>query len=146
MCLYINFTAILIDITENNIRPLLLSAVPSPPAKFIKTLNVTIADISNALTGNGVEVNLEKTISKYLKVVASYYLDKALTFFSVLGVRIPIALSNQQKNCATRALYDQIYNYTNGIGDHAEFIDLFQNIESAVAILKQVMNCMWLSI
>jgi len=67
MCLYINFAAILTDITENNIRPLLLSAVPSPTTKFIKTLNVTMADISNALTGNGVEVNLEKTISKYFK-------------------------------------------------------------------------------
>ena len=129
--------AILIDITVNNIRPLLLSAVPSPTTDFINAVNVAMVEFTNALTGS--RVDLKSTISKYFRAVATYYLDKALSSFSLFGFRITIRLSSYQKNCAIQAIFNQIYTYTDGA---AEMVDLLQNTATAIAVIKQVQfNC-----
>ena len=127
--------AILTDITENNIRPLLLSAVSSPTTDFINAVNVAMTDISNALTGR--RVDLRETISRYFRVVATHYLDRALSSFTVFGIRVQIRLNENQKNCAIQAVFNQIYKYTDGT---AEMVDLLQNIASAIGVIKQVRN------
>ena len=128
--------AILIDITENNIRPLLLSIVPSPTTDFVNAVNVAMVEFTNALTGS--RVDLKSTISKHFRAVATYYLDKALSSFSLFRVRI-IRLSNYQKICAIQATFNQIYTYTDGA---AEMVDLLQNIATAISVIKQVQfNC-----
>ena len=123
------------DITENNIRPLLLSAVPSPTTDldFINAINVAMADISNAL--NGTRIDLKGTISEYFRAVATYYLDQALTSLSLFGLRITIRLSSYQKTCAIQAIFNQIFTYTDGA---SEMVDLFQNTATAIAVIKQV--------
>jgi len=121
------------DITEKNIRPLLLSAVSSPTTDFINAINIAMADISNAL--NGSRVDLKETISEYFRAVATYYLDQALSSFSLFGLRITIRLSSHQKNCVIQAVLNQIYTYSDGA---AEMVDLFQNTATAIAVIKQV--------
>ena len=121
---------IITDITEDVIRPLLLSAVSSDlttPA-FIASVNTAVADITNALNGN--DVDLTQTLSNYFLAVSRVYFNEAID-----SVGLPITLSDNQTECGVRATFGYIYTNADAA---AELVDLLQNISQAISILNQV--------
>ena len=123
---FIFTTAISADITEDIVRPLLLSAVSSPTPEFSASVDVTIINITNAL--NGDNVNLTTVLSEYFMAVSRVYFDQTIN-------SIMLNLSNGQINCGTRAVFNHIYTNTNTT---LQLVDLFQNISTAMRIIKQV--------
>ena len=72
------------------------------------------------------------TVANYFEALALNYLEDTLKSYPLLRF---IRLTITQKRCASRVLFNHIYTNTKST---AELIDLFQNISTAVAIIKQV--------
>jgi len=117
-------------ILDDVVRPLLLSPVSSPPSNFINTVDSVIDDIHRVL--DGYRVDLKVTVANYFEALALNYLEDTLKSYPLLRF---IRLTITQKRCASRVLFNHIYTNTKST---AELIDLFQNISTAVAIIKQV--------
>ena len=126
--LAIYFTDIVRDVIEDVLRPLLLSVVSSPSSSFITAVNSVIDDVNIVL--NGKHRDLKVAIANYFKAVTLYYLDDVLD-----NLPFGITLSRNKKECASRVLFNHIYDNTESA---AELIDLFQNISVAVGVIKQV--------
>ena len=105
-------------------RPLLLSAVPSPSPHFTAAVNDTLADIVSVL--NGSSVNLTVAYSQYAKAVVFHYCNITPTLSS--------SMSNSSSNCVNQA----ILNHVHKTDYAAELVELFENISAAIKILKQV--------
>ena len=132
------------NLKEDIIKPLLLSAVPSPTSDFHSAVNHAMTDIDKAL--NGSKVNLKVTFRKYIKAIAVAYFDKAVAHlnkeikkkFDSLPVPIPapvINVNSHLASCGAEALFNQIYGTT---ASAVQLIDLIQNITRAIGIIKQV--------
>ena len=128
------FTEIITDLLNDVVRPLLLSAVPSPPSSFITVVDSVIMDIEMAL--NSQQVDLKVTISNYFSAVALHYFDEALKSYPLLR---SVRLSDSQKKCGSRVFFNHIYSNTDSA---AKLIDLLQNISMAVGMIRQVHNSM----
>lgn len=115
---------------ENVVRPLLLSAAPSPSSKFRAVVQSVINDIHRVLGGN--RVNLKDTIAKYFKAVAVIRFDKAIEAYPIVK---SLGLSNKQIQCGSEVAFDHIYTNKDSA---AQLIDMFQNISVAFAVIKQV--------
>jgi len=126
-----NTVDILLDITQNNIRPLLLSPVSSPDAGFLTAVTTAMTDISNAL--NGSCVNLTNTFFNYFTAVSNSYFDEVVDAVSING--ISLGLNSQQTNCGVQAVFRQVYTNTDQI---AELIELFHNISRVVGLIQRV--------
>ena len=129
-------TAIVADITEDVIRPLLLSAVPSDEItpEFDASINATMLDIINAL--NGSNVNLTRTLFDYFLAVSRVYFDESVNSINnALPSFLNFNLDIDQKACGVRAVFRHIYTNANA---SAELIELFQNISQAIRIIKRV--------
>ena len=81
---------------------------------------------------DGKHVDLKESIANYFRAVALNYVDDALDLLP-----FPIRLSSSQKQCASKVLFNHIYDNTESA---AKLIDLIQNISVAVSIIKQVDN------
>ena len=127
-------TAIIADITEDVIRPLLLSAVPSDEIStgFNASVNARIRDIINAL--NGRNVNLTRTLFDYFVAISRVYFDDAVDSLNAVS-GINLTLDINQTNCGEQAVFRRIYTNADAT---AELVELFQNISQAVRIIKQV--------
>ena len=121
---------IITDITEDVIRPLLLSAVSSDltTSEFVASVDTAVADITNALNGN--DVDLTQTLSDYFLAVSRVYFNE-----TVNSAGVPITLSDNQTECGVRATFGYIYTNSDAA---AELVDLLQNISQAISILNQV--------
>ena len=122
----------MLDITQNNIRPLLLSPVSSPNADFIAAIGVAMSDISDALNGSAA-VNLTNTFFNYFSAVSNSYFDEVVDAVSVSG--ISLGLNSQQTDCGVQAVFNNVYTNTDQI---AELIELFHNISRAVGLIQRV--------
>ena len=128
-------TAIITDITENMVRPLLLSAVSPPTDNFTASVDVAMSDIKAAL--NGYNVGLKNTLSNYVRAVAAHRLDEVLSSIDLgFGFKVNIVLTKKQKECAIQFGFNHVYNNTDAA---AELVSLLQNISTAVGVIKQVM-------
>ncbi|XP_065903018.1 uncharacterized protein [Dysidea avara] len=125
---------ILLDITQNNIRPLLLSPISSPNADFIAAIGVAMSDISDALNGSAA-VNLTNTFFNYFSAVSNSYFDEVVDAVSVSG--ISLGLNSQQTDCGVQAVFNNVYTNTDQI---AELIELFHNISRAVGLIQRLPN------
>ena len=132
VCIYL--AAILADITDDFIRPLLRSAVPSDEitADFNISIDATLLDIINTL--NGSNVNLTRTLFDYFLAVSRIYFDEALDAINSLPF-VNLNLNTDQVQCGVRAVLNHIYTNANAT---AEMIELLQNISQAMKIIKQV--------
>ena len=128
MCFYLT-TAILLDVTENIIRPLLLSVVSSPTSEFNASVNVTVMNITRVL--NDDYVNLTSVLSEYFMAVSRAYFVQEINSDG----DIMLNLSNSQITCGAQAVFNQIFTNTNAV---LQLVDLFQNISTAMRIIKQV--------
>ena len=127
-------TAIISDVADDFIRPLLRSAVPSDEitADFDASIDATLLDIINAL--NGSNVNLTRTLFNYFLAVSTVYFNDALdTVNSIPFVNLNLDISQVQ--CGVRAIFNHINTNANAA---AEMIELIQNISQAIRIIKQV--------
>ena len=126
----LHLTAIIADITEDVIRPLLRSAVPSDEItpRFNASLDNTLLDIINSL--NGSNVNLTRTLFNYFMAVSRVYFDEA-----VGAVPFSLNLNIDQIGCGVRAVFRHVYTNADAA---AELVELFQNMSQAVRIIKQV--------
>ena len=130
----LTLTAIIADITDDFIRPLLRSAVPFDEitADFNVSINATLLDITNAL--NGSNVNLTRTLFDYFLAVSRVYFDEALDAINSIPF-VNLNLNVDQVQCGVRAVFNQIYTNANAT---AEMVELIQNISQAISIIKQV--------
>jgi len=119
------------DITENNIKPLLLSPVSSPNVNFNAAVRSVMMDIFNALNGSG--VNLTNTFFRYFIAVSNSYFDDVVNAFTLQG--IPLSIDSQHANCGVQAVLRHIYTNTDQIVD---LIELFHNISRAIGIIQRV--------
>ena len=124
--------AILADITDDVIRPLLRSAVPSNliTSDFNNSIDATLLDIFNTL--NGSNVNLTKTLYNYFLAVSTVYFDEAI---DAIPSFLSVSLSIDQTACGVQAVFNHVYTNADA---GAKLIDLIQNISQAVRIIKQV--------
>jgi len=128
-------TVIITDITENTVRPLLLSAVSPPTDNFTASVDVAMSDIKAAL--NGYNVNLKQTLYNYVRAVAAHHLDKVLSSVDLgFGIKANIILAKEQKQCAIQFGFNHVYNNTDAA---AELVSLLQNISTAIGVIKQVL-------
>ena len=81
---------------------------------------------------DGKHVDLKESIANYFRAVALNYVDDALDLLP-----FSIRLSSSQKQCASKVLFNHIYDNTESA---AKLIDLIQNISVAVSVIKQVDN------
>jgi len=126
--------AIITDIIENTVRPLLLSAVSPSTDNFTASVDVAISEITAALSGYSVD--LKQTIYKYVRAVAAHRLDEVLSSIDLgFGLTVNITLSEKQKECAVQFGFNHIYNNTDAA---AQLVSLLQNISTAVTVIKQV--------
>ena len=125
--------AILADITDDVINPLLLSAVTSQSrtSDFTNAVLSTLKNITNAL--NGSNVNLTRTLNNYLLAVSRVYSNEAID-----SSPVPLTLSATQRNCVAHAVFDHINTNANA---SSELIELFHNISRAISIIKRVRVC-----
>lgn len=121
---------IITDLLNDVVRPLLLSAVPSPPSSFITVVDSVIMDIEMAL--NSQQVDLKVTISNYFSAAALHYFDEALKSQPLLR---SVRLSDSQKKCGSQVFFNHIYSNTDSA---AKLIDLLQNISMAVGMIRQL--------
>ena len=122
------------DITENTVRPLLLSAVSPPTDNFTAAVDTTVSGITAALNGNSVD--LKQTLYNYVRAVATQRLDEVLGSVDLgFGFKIVITLTEEQKECAVQFGFNHLYNNTDAA---AELVSLLQNISTAVGVIKQV--------
>ena len=132
------FAEILRDITENNIRPLLLSLVKPPTTGFRTAVDKATADIDRALNGN--KVDLKNTVLTFFRAVAIEYYNSAVEFVKQKLTLGPIKISlptldSAQERCAIDGILKQIYTHTDGTD---QLIDLFQSISTALKVIKEV--------
>ncbi|XP_065903024.1 uncharacterized protein [Dysidea avara] len=126
--------AIIMDITENTVRPLLLSAVSPPTDNFTAAVDTTVSGITAALNGNSVD--LKQTLYNYVRAVATQRLDEVLGSVDLgFGFKIVITLTEEQKECAVQFGFNHLYNNTDAA---AELVSLLQNISTAVGVIKQL--------
>ena len=132
------FAEILRDITENNIRPLLLSVVNPPTTEFSAAVDKATADIDTTL--NGSKVDLKNTVVTFFRAAAIEYYNSAVEFVKqklTLGsitISLP-TLNLTQERCAIDGILKQIYTHTDATD---QLIDLLQNIATAVKVIKKV--------
>jgi len=126
--------AIITDITENIVRPLLLSAASPPTDKFIAAVDIAINEIKAAL--NGRNVDLKRTLYNYVKAAAGDRIIEALESFTVFGVPVLLTFNGTtQKECAMERAFDQIFSDYDAA---AELVGLLQNVSAAMEAIKQV--------
>ena len=132
VCTYL--TAIIADVADDFISPLLRSAVPSDEitAEFDASVDATLQDIINTL--NGSNVNLTRTLFNYFLAVSTVYFNEALDAVNSIPF-VNLNLDISQVQCGVRAVFNHIYT---NVDAAAEMIELIQNISQAIRIIKQV--------
>ena len=126
------------DITQNNLRPLLLGIIKPPTAAFKRAVDRAMIDFDSAL--NGSKVDLKNTVLVFFRAVAAEYYDAAVKIledaldFGFIRLSLP-TISSTQKQCVIDKILRQIYSDTDATD---ELINLLQNAATAVGVIKQV--------